>query len=189
MMINVGFGTLLTALGAVPVSILPPIMLSLGFSSFVAIALPAIGYDALTTYALLGIPVVVFANTVGIPVQEVGIYFARFMPVISTCIAMGMLWIVGGWKMMRKGAIPALISGLIAGFVCIGMNQLGLITVTGIAAGSAVIIAMLVYLMLMKTTDQRPGENGRCRSVSGKEYDIVGSDFSMVDPYSYILAG
>jgi lactate permease len=150
MLINVGFGTMLTALGAVPVSILPPIMLSLGFSSFIAIALPAIGYDALTTYALLGIPVVVFANTVGLPVNEVGMYFARFMPVISTCIAVGMLWIVGGWKMMAKGAIPALISGLIAGFVCIGMNQLGLITITGIAAGAAVVLAMLGYLLLMK---------------------------------------
>jgi lactate permease len=150
MLINVGFGTMLTALGAVPVSILPPIMLSLGFSSFVAIAIPAIGYDALTTYALLGIPVVVFANTVGKPVQEVGMYFARFMPVISTGIAMGMLWIIGGWKMMRTGAIPAIISGLVAGFVCIGMNQLGLITVTGITAGSAVILAMLAYLMIMK---------------------------------------
>jgi lactate permease len=36
MIVNVGFGTLLTALGAVPVSILPPIMLSLGYSSFIA---------------------------------------------------------------------------------------------------------------------------------------------------------
>jgi lactate permease len=150
MLINVGFGTLLTALGAVPVSILPPIMLSLGYSSFVAIALPAIGYDALTTYALLGIPVVVFANTVGMPVKEVGIYFARFMPVISTCIALGMLWIVGGWKMMLKGSIPALISGVTAGFICIGMSLLGLITITGIAAGCGVIIAMLIYLKLMR---------------------------------------
>ena len=32
MIVNVGFGTLLTALGAVPVSILPPIMISLGYS-------------------------------------------------------------------------------------------------------------------------------------------------------------
>ncbi len=150
MLINVGFGTLLTALGAVPVSILPPIMLSLGYSSFVAIALPAIGYDALTTYALLGIPVVVFANTVGKPVGEVGIYFARFMPVISTCIALGMLWIIGGWKMMAKGSIPAILSGLVAGFICIGMNSIGLITVTGIAAGSGVILAMLIYLRLMR---------------------------------------
>ena len=72
MLINVGFGTLLTALGAVPVSILPPIMLALGYSSFAAIALPAIGYDALCTYALLGVPVVVFAGFVGKPVGEVG---------------------------------------------------------------------------------------------------------------------
>jgi lactate permease len=152
MLINVGFGTMLTALGAVPVSILPPIMLSLGYSSYIAIALPAIGYDALTTYALLGIPVVVFSNIVGLSVKDAGMYFARFMPVISTCIALGMLWIVGGWKMILKGAIPAVISGLVAGIICVGMNQLGLITITGIAAGCGVIIAMLILLKITKKT-------------------------------------
>ena len=146
MFVNVGFGTMLTALGAVPVSILPPIMLSLGYSSFSAIALPALGYDALTTYALLGIPVVVFAGFVGLPVSEAGGYFARFMPVISTCIALGMLWLAGRWTLMRRGLVPALIAGLTAGFICIGMNALGLITLTGIAAGLGVILAMLAYL-------------------------------------------
>ncbi len=150
MLINIGFGTLLTALGAVPVSILPPIMLSLGYSSFVAIALPAIGYDALTTYALLAVPVIVFSNIVGMPVKDVGIYFARFMPVISTCIALGMLWIIGGWKTVYRGIIPATISGLTAGFICIGMNYLGLITITGIAAGIGVIGVMLAYLMIIR---------------------------------------
>src|SRR4030065_2303460 len=119
MIINIGFGTLLTALGAVPVSILPPIMLSLGYSSFIAIALPAIGYDALTTYALLGVPVVVFSNIVGLSVRDVGIFFARFMPVISTCIALGMLWIIGRWKMVSRGFIPATLSGVTAGVICI----------------------------------------------------------------------
>ncbi len=148
MLINVGFGTLLTALGAVPVSILPPMMLALGYSSFAAIALPAIGYDALTTYALLGIPVVVFAGFVGLPVNEAGTYFARFMPVISTCIALGMLWLVGRGGLMRRGLVPALIAGSTAGFVCIGMNALGMVTLTGLAAGLAVILVMLFYLKL-----------------------------------------
>ena len=146
MLINVGFGTLLTALGAVPVSILPPIMLALGYSTFAAIALPAIGYDALCTYALLGVPVVVFSNFVNLPVEQVGGYFARYMPVISTCIAMGMLWIVGKWKMMWHGLAPTLITGLTAGFVAIAMNAAGLITLTGIAAGLCVVLAMLLYL-------------------------------------------
>ena len=157
MLINVGFGTLLTALGAVPVSILPPIMLALGYSSFAAIALPSIGYDALCTYALLGIPAVVFANFVGLPLAEIGGYFARFMPVISTCIAVGMLWLVGRWKMVWHGLVPALIAGLTAGVVAIGMNALGMITLTGIAAGLAVILAMLAYLRITGRTTMDRG--------------------------------
>ncbi len=146
MIINVGVGTLLTALGAVPVSILPPIMLALGYSSFVAIALPAIGYDALCTYALLGIPVVVFANFVGQPVDQVGGYFARFMPVVSSCIAVGMVWIAGRWRLVRQGWVPTLIAGLTAGVVAIAMNALKLVTLTGIAAGLGVVLAMMLYL-------------------------------------------
>jgi len=152
LILNIGFGTLLAALGATPVSILPPILIALGYSSFVAIALPALGYDALCTYALLGIPVVVFSNFVGLPVQEVGGYFARFMPVVSTCIAMAMLWLVGGWKLLWRGLVPTILSGVTAGFIAIGMNALGLVTLTGIAAGLGVVAVMLLYLKLTGQT-------------------------------------
>lgn len=150
MIVNIGFGTLLAALGATPVSILPPIMLALGYSSFVSIAIPALGYDALCTYALLGVPVVVFSGFVGLPVEEVGLYFARFMPVISSCIALGMLWIVGGWKLVGKGLLPALVSGVTAGLIAIGMNYLKLIPLTGVVAGLGVIGVMLAYLKLIR---------------------------------------
>ncbi len=148
LIINVGFGTLLTALGATPVSILPPIMLALGYSSVVAIALPAIGYDALCTYALLGIPVVVFGAFTGLSPNEGGEFFARFMPVISTAIAFGMLYIVGRFKLMLKGAIPTLLAGLTAGFVAIGMNRIGMTTLTGVGAGAAVVLVMMLYITL-----------------------------------------
>ena len=152
LILNIGFGTLLAALGATPVSILPPIMIALGYSSFVAIALPSLGYDALCTYALLGIPVVVFANFVGLPVNEVGGYFARFMPVISTCIALAMLWLAGGWKLLWRGLIPTILAGVTAGFIAIGMNALGLVTLTGIAAGLGVVVIMLTYLKITGQT-------------------------------------
>ena len=148
MIVNIGFGTLLAALGATPVSILPPIMLALGYSSFVAIALPALGYDALCTYALLGVPVVVFSGFAGQPVEAVGGLFARFMPVISTCIALGMIWLVGGWGLLRRGLLPALIAGLTAGWIAIGMNAVGMVTLTGVAAGLGVMLVMLAYLRL-----------------------------------------
>ena len=148
LIINFGFGTLIAAMGATPVSILPPIMMALGYTSFVSIALPALGYDALCTYALLGVPVVVFSDLVGLPVSEVGTYFARYMPVISTCIAVGMMWIVGRWTMVLQGLLPTLLAGLTAGFITIGMNELALIPLTGIVAGLGVIVVMLAYLKL-----------------------------------------
>jgi lactate permease len=152
LILNIGFGTLLAALGATPVSILPPIMIALGYSSFVAIALPSLGYDALCTYALLGIPIVVFANFTGLTVPEVGGYFARFMPVISTCIAMAMLWLAGGWKLLWRGFFPTILAGVTAGFIAILMNTMGLVTLTGIAAGLGVILVMLIYLKLTGRT-------------------------------------
>lgn len=148
MIINVGFGILLTSLGAVTVSILPPIMIALGYSTFAAILLPAIGYDALCTYALLGIPAVVYAQFIGKPVNEVGMYFAQYMPVISTCIALGMLQLTGGTAMVRKGLVPALIAGLTAGGIAILMAKAGLVTITGIASGLGVIVALVIYVKL-----------------------------------------
>ncbi|HWR04732.1 MAG TPA: L-lactate permease [Humidesulfovibrio sp.] len=154
MIINVGFGILLTSLGAVTVSILPPIMIALGYSTFAAILLPAIGYDALCTYALLGIPAVVFAQFVGKPVQEVGLYFAYYMPVISTCIALGMLQLTGGTAMVKKGLVPALLAGVTAGVVAILMAHAGLVTITGIAAGLAVILVLVGYVKVTGKTLQ-----------------------------------
>lgn len=150
MIINIGFGTFLASLGATPVSILPPIMLAMGYSSLVAIALPSLGYDALCTYALLGIPVVVFANIIGKPITEVGYYFSQFMPIISTCIAIGMLWIVGKWTLVWKGLFVALLAGGTAGVIAIAMNGAGLVTLTGVAAGLGVVIVMIAYLLAMR---------------------------------------
>lgn len=154
MLINVGIGTLLAALGATPVSILPPIMLSLGYSAYVSIALPALGYDALCTYALLGVPVVVFADVAkGITGRDftpadVGLFFAQYMPVITTLIATSMLWLVGGWREIARGWGAALLSGLTAGFIAIGMNLAGLPTLTGVVAGLGVVAVMLLSLRL-----------------------------------------
>jgi len=159
LMINVGFGTLITALGATPVSILPPIMMALGYSSFVAIALPAIGYDSLCTYALLAIPAVVFtdvlspiakAGGVNLTLQGAGYLFARFIPFVTTAIALGMLWIVGRWRMVFRGLVPALLTGGIAGFCCWGMARADLVPLTGIVAGVTIILVMALLLKLKR---------------------------------------
>jgi lactate permease len=155
MMINIGFGTLMVAVGATPVSLLPPILLAMGYSTYVAIALPAIGYDSLCTYALLGAPIVVFVdlanNFLGkgheISLHEAGSIFFYFLPLVSTLIGFCMLWIVGKWKAVRQGCIPCLITGAVIGIVAFFTNRYdNLVVLTGVCCGIAVIITMALYL-------------------------------------------
>jgi lactate permease len=161
MMINIGFGTLMVAVGATPVSILPPILIAMGYSTYVAIALPAIGYDSLCTYALLGAPIVVFVDFANgflaknpgvfsqdkITLHDAGMVFFMFLPVVSTLIGFCMLWIVGRWKALREGWLPCIITGVVIGVVAWFTNQYdNLVVLTGILCGLAVIIVMALYL-------------------------------------------
>ncbi len=156
MIINIGFGTLMVAVGATPVSLLPPILLGMGYSAYVAIALPAIGYDSLCTYALLGAPIVVFVDIANvflgrgheITLSQAGRVFFMFLPVISTMIGFCMLWIVGKWKGIKEGFIPCLITGAVIGVVSYFTNRHdNLVVLTGVLCGVAVIIVMVLYLL------------------------------------------
>jgi lactate permease len=157
MMINIGFGTLMVAVGATPVSILPPILLAMGYSSYVAIALPSIGYDSLCTYALLGAPIVVFVDIANsflgkgseISLRQAGQVFFMFLPVVSTMIGLCMLWIVGKWQALRKGWLPCLVTGAVVGIVSYFTNRFeNLVVLTGVLCGLAVIAAMALYLKI-----------------------------------------
>lgn len=157
MMINIGFGTLMVAVGATPVSLLPPILIAMGYSTYVAIALPAIGYDSLCTYALLGAPIVVFVDIANqflgkgneITLAQAGSIFFMFLPVVSTLIGFAMLWITGKWKGIKEGWLPCLITGTVIGIVSYFTNRVeNLVVLTGILCGIAVIIAMIIYLLV-----------------------------------------
>lgn len=155
MLINIGFGTLMVAVGATPVSLLPPILIAMGYSTYVAIALPAIGYDALCTYALLGAPIVVFVDIANsflgsgqqITLSQAGSIFFMFLPVVSTCIGFCMLWIVGKWKGVRDGLVPCLVTGAVITVVAYITNRYdNLVVLTGVLCGLAVILTMVAYL-------------------------------------------
>lgn len=153
LMISFGLGLFLVGIGATPVSMLPPVMLALGFSPMVAVALPSIGYDPLTTFALLGVPAVVFTSEYSawgatISLQEAGTVFAWFMPVVSMGISVSMLWIAGGRKLLlsREGLTLAAICGLTAGLMAIVCNfLLPLTTLTNVFAGAAVLLILFIY--------------------------------------------
>ncbi|NHJ46305.1 MAG: L-lactate permease [Asgard group archaeon] len=172
MFINIGLGCFLVSIGATPVTMLPPIMVALGYSSMAAVALPSIGYDPLTTFALLAIPAVVFQATISglfsnmwgfdanFPsLAESGFIFSLFMPIVTVGIAFGMMFIAGGRKMLfRKDSILfATVGGLTAGGTSILINGLaylfemdGFVPLTGLFAGLFTCGSMLLLAKIRK---------------------------------------
>ncbi|MEA4889989.1 MAG: L-lactate permease [Clostridiaceae bacterium] len=164
MMVNIGFGTLMVAVGATPVSILPPILLAMGYSTYIAIALPAIGYDSLCTYALLGAPIVAFVDiangflkdnpingVTSITLAQAGGIFFWFLPLSSMLIGFSMLWIVGRRQAIREGWLPCLITGAVIGVISYFTNRVeNTVVLTGVLCGIGVIGAMVVYLKLTR---------------------------------------
>ena len=193
MMINIGFGTLMVAVGATPVSLLPPILIAMGYSTYVAIALPAIGYDSLCTYALLGAPIVVFVDIANvflapsgtqISLHEAGMVFFMFLPLVSTLIGLCMLWIVGKWNGIRQGWLPCLITGGVIGVVSYFTNRYdNLVVLTGVLCGLAVILAMAFYLKLgrKKVIDRS------CLSSEELQYEKQYSLFRALSPWLLLI--
>lgn len=151
MILNVGLGSFLVSIGATPVTMLPPIMMALGFSPFVSVALPCLGYDPLTSFSLLAVPITLPAMVFNLDASQLGKYIAYFIPVISTGLSLGMLWIADGIAGMKKGLIPAVLAGLSLGLSCIFFVQIlppAAIGLVGVFSGLVSIIVLIVYRIL-----------------------------------------
>ncbi len=156
LLINIGFGSVMVAVGATPVSILPPIMVAMGYGTGAAIILPAIGYNSLCTYALLGAPVVVlvdmankFVGGNSVTLSQVGMAFTPMVAVVSVLIGFCMLWYVDKWQGIKKGWLPCVLSGVAIGAVSAISSRIdNLVPLTGFLCGLAVIAVLALFLKL-----------------------------------------
>lgn len=147
MLLNVGLGSFLVSIGATPVTMLPPIMLALGFSPVAAVALPCLGYDPLTSFSLLAVPITLPAQVFNLDLDALGSQISLFLPVISTGFAFGMLFVADGWNGVRKGALPALVAGLTLGLSAILFVRIlptSAIGLVGVFSGLVTITVMLL---------------------------------------------
>ena len=151
MILNVGLGSCLVSIGATPVTMLPPIMIALGYSPIAAIALPCLGYDPLTSFSLLAVPLTLPASIFGLDVKLLGCTVALFLPVISTGFALGMLWIADGIHGVKKGFFSALIAGLTLGLSCIlfvNVLPASAIGLVGVFSGLVTICVLLAMRII-----------------------------------------
>ncbi len=154
MILNVGFGSFLVSIGATPVTMLPPIMLALGFSPIAAVALPCLGYDPLTSFSLLAVPITLPAAVFNLDAKALGINIALFLPVMSTGIALGMLWVADGFDGIKKGFTTAVAAGLslgISAILFVNLLPASAIGLVGVFSG----LVTIVVLFLLRACRRR----------------------------------
>ena len=146
MILNVGLGSLLVSIGATPVTMLPPIMMALGFSPLASIALPCLGYDPLTSFSLLAVPITSPLEAFGASsyVNILANNVALFLPIVSTGIALGMLWVADGMSGVKKGFVPAVAAGLTIGVTAIVFLRVlpSFVQITGVVSGFMALVVL-----------------------------------------------
>jgi len=169
--IGIGFGSFLSCLGVVTPALFPPLLVTMGFSPSAAVAIAVLGYDPTTSFSLLSIPITLPVQ-VGAQMQPpiminalaFAFKIAIFLPLVSTGFAFAILWLVGGKRSMRKGAIPALICGLALALACLGATSLDYLTgveyvplrIVGVAAGLCAMASLYIYQKLKTHATQEP---------------------------------
>ncbi len=152
--IGIGFGTFVTSLGIVTPALFPPLLMAMGFGPAAAVAISVLGYNASTSFAILSIPITLpaelFHEELGMTVIEFGYEYAfnisLFLPVIATTLSIAMLWIIGGSKSIKKGLVPAIMSGLLIGFTSIVLVLIRApIAILGVVAGLVSMIGLYLY--------------------------------------------
>jgi len=169
--IGIGFGSFLSCLGVVTPALFPPLLVTMGFSPSAAVAIAVLGYDPTTSFSLLSIPITLPVQ-VGAQMQPpiminalaFAFKIAIFLPLVSTGFAFAILWLVGGKKSMRKGAVPALICGLALALACLGATSLDYFTgveyvplrIVGVVAGLCAMASLYIYQKLKTHASQEP---------------------------------
>jgi len=144
--LNIGFAAILWGVGLNPLSILPLLLLSLGFSYYAAVALPAVGSGALFIYAFLGAPIAAFYLYTGggQPFEYAGRYFINYIWPSTLIISLGVIYITGGMKAVFKGFSIAILTTAVVYLVSAMAAKLGIFGWTGILSGVAIIVAVFL---------------------------------------------
>ena len=167
--IGLGFGSFLTCLGVATPMLFPPLLLSMGFTPLQSVAVAVLGYDPTTSFAILGLPITLPAQTYGFSQVDFAYKISLYLPVISTAFSLAILWLLGGMKSIRKGIVPAILSGLTISLACLAFSYIDYyyayevipIRIIGVLAGALTMLSLHLYERIRGVKKEKSPPLGR----------------------------
>ena len=151
--IGLGFGSFLTCLGMTTPTLFPPLLLSMGFTPIQSVGVAVLGYDPTTSFAILGLPITLPAQSFGFSQIDFAYKISLYLPVVSTAFSLAILWLLGGRKSFRKGLVPAILSGLTISLACLTLSYVDFlyayevipVRIIGVLAGALTMSTLYLY--------------------------------------------
>lgn len=132
----------------VPVAVVAPLMVGMGFSPVVAVVTTSVGHSWSVTFGSLAASFYALTGVSELPATELDIESALLLGITCFLCGFGAVWAYGGLKALKQGAVPLLIVGAIMAATQLGMVSLGTYSLAAFTAGSIglVVIAGMARL-------------------------------------------
>ncbi len=108
------FSTFLQGVGGfgVPVAVVAPLLIGLGFPPVAAIVIPSVGHPWAVTFGSLGSSFYALMAATGREGEEMAPWCAAMLGLACLACGAGTLWAAGGRRTLRVGLVPMLVIGL-----------------------------------------------------------------------------
>jgi len=119
LIIGWAFASFLQGVGGfgVPVAVIAPLMVGLGFPPLSAVVIPSIGHGWAVTFGSLGSSFNAMMAATGLPQDFLGPPAAIFLGVAGICVGFMVAHAAGGWSVVKRLFLPILILGIVMGTV------------------------------------------------------------------------
>jgi lactate permease len=132
----------------VPIAVAAPLLVGLGFSPVVAVAVPAIGHSWSVTFGSMGASFQAMMSVTGLGVDVLASWSAIFLGLAAYLCGMLAVHVYGGWKMVRH-SLPALLTvGTAMAVTQYVLATTGMWTLGGFGASLAGLVACLAVARL-----------------------------------------
>jgi lactate permease len=139
LIIGWAFAAFLQGVGGfgVPVAVIAPILVGLGFTPLAAVVIPSIGHSWSVTFGSLGSSFQALMAATGLPQEVLGPPAALFLGISALFVGPMVAHASGGWKGVRRLLLPALVIGVVMAVTQFLVVRAGLWNIGAFLAGLA----------------------------------------------------
>lgn len=154
------FATFLQGVGGfgVPVAVIAPLLVSLGFSPLAAVIIPSIGHGWAVTFGSLGSSFQALIAATGVPGEMLAPPTALFLGIAGLCSGWFVAHAAQGRQAMKRLSIPVLLLGVVMGGVLYLVAVSGLWNIASFVAGMA---GLVLCFPLAKRFHGEKRDNGK----------------------------